>query len=366
MGLLCPDAIPKFLNLFDLDIAPRLLFYTYIPAIVLSVLIGSYVLIKDRFSLASKLLFGISISFTLWVVNIFFAWIGAYADQVMLSWVVTPIFEYLIFALSIYFTYVFISNGKDISFKSKLILCLFALPIFIALPTSLNIQYFDFSICEGNPSPAWYYYLYALEIVSVFWVIFICAKKYEKLDKKNRDRKKIIYFMAGMASFLALFVGSNLIGQITLIQEISFIGSLGLVIFIAFLAYLIVQYKAFDIKLLGAQALVIAIIALIGSQFFLIKNLANNVLNAVTMALVAIFGWWLVNSVRKEVEAKEMLEQKVQERTKELGQSKKVAEERAVELEKWYKLTIGRELRMAELKEKIKETEEKNDQKTGF
>jgi hypothetical protein len=37
-----------------------------------------------------------------------------------------------------------------------------------------------------------------------------------------------------------------------------------------------------------------------------------------------------------------------------------------VELEKWYKLTIGRELRMAELKEKIKETEEKNDQKTGF
>jgi hypothetical protein len=43
----------------------------------------------------------------------------------------------------------------------------------------------------------------------------------------------------------------------------------------------------------------------------------------------------------------------------ELEQSKKIAEERAAELEKWYKLTIGREVRMAELKEKIKEMEEK-------
>jgi hypothetical protein len=29
------------------------------------------------------------------------------------------------------------------------------------------------------------------------------------------------------------------------------------------------------------------------------------------------------------------------------------------DLEKWYKLTIGRELRMAELKDKIKELEDK-------
>jgi hypothetical protein len=272
----------------------------------------------------------------------------------MLSWVITPIFEYLIFAFSIYFAYVFIGDGKDIPFKSKLILFLFSLPILIALPTSFNIQYFDLSYCEGVPSPAWYYYLYALEIISVFLIIFICAKKYRKLKKNDPDKKKTIYFMIGMASFLALFVGSNLIGQITLIQEISFIGSIGLIIFIALLAYLIVRYKAFDIKLLGAQVLVIGIISLVGSQFFFIENNTSAALTGTTMALTALFGWWLVNSVKKEIKAKETLEQKVKERTKELEQSKKTAEERAAELERWYKLTIGRELRMAELKEKIK------------
>jgi C4-dicarboxylate-specific signal transduction histidine kinase len=99
------------------------------------------------------------------------------------------------------------------------------------------------------------------------------------------------------------------------------------------------------------------IIALVASQFSFIKNPTNIVLNAITLFLVALFGWWLVNSVEKEVEAKESLEEKVRERTKELEQSKKVAEERATELEKWYKLTIGRELRMAELKDKIKDLE---------
>jgi len=46
------------------------------------------------------------------------------------------------------------------------------------------------------------------------------------------------------------------------------------------------------------------------------------------------------------------LEERVKERTKEL-------QERIEELEKFHKLTVGRELKMAELKEKIKELEEK-------
>ena len=62
-----------------------------------------------------------------------------------------------------------------------------------------------------------------------------------------------------------------------------------------------------------------------------------------------------MNSVKKEIKAKEVLEQRVKERTKELERIKTISEERTMELEKWYKLTIGRELKMTELKEKIEE-----------
>jgi hypothetical protein len=49
----------------------------------------------------------------------------------------------------------------------------------------------------------------------------------------------------------------------------------------------------------------------------------------------------------------------VKERTKELAQANKGLLERQAEVEKWYKLTIGREMRMAELKDKIKDLENK-------
>lgn len=47
------------------------------------------------------------------------------------------------------------------------------------------------------------------------------------------------------------------------------------------------------------------------------------------------------------------LEEKVKERTKEIEKSKKEIEKKVFELEKWYNLTIGRELKMVELKKRI-------------
>jgi signal transduction histidine kinase len=79
-------------------------------------------------------------------------------------------------------------------------------------------------------------------------------------------------------------------------------------IFIAFLTYIIVQYKAFNIKLVAAQALVASLIILIGSQFFFIKSAINQILNGITLALSLGFGYLLVKSVKREIQAKEQVE----------------------------------------------------------
>jgi len=99
--------------------------------------------------------------------------------------------------------------------------------------------------------------------------------------------------------------------------------------------------------------------------FFMPSAVLQTIMASV-FAVFCVFGYMLINAITKEVNQKEILAGMVQESTKELRksnedleQSKKIAEERAAELEKWYNLTIGREVRMAELKEKIKEMEEK-------
>jgi signal transduction histidine kinase len=82
----------------------------------------------------------------------------------------------------------------------------------------------------------------------------------------------------------------------------------GMPIFMGFLAYLIVKYKAFNIKLLATQALVVALVVLIGSQFFFIVSNTNKILTGITLALAIGFGWVLIKSVKNEVQRKEELQ----------------------------------------------------------
>jgi len=60
-------------------------------------------------------------------------------------------------------------------------------------------------------------------------------------------------------------------------------------------------------------------------------------------------------------ELTQTLDQRIKERTQELEKSKEELQGRVDELERFHKLTIGRELKMAELKERIKELEEKSE-----
>jgi len=334
---------------------PQLLYFSHIPTAIIALILGIFVYFKNKNSLAGKILLFVSFFFFLWCVDDIILWLHDDSRVVTFFWSFINLVELLIFSGTLYFSYVFLEK-KDAPLRYKVLGLLLLLPMVLFLPTDINIAGFDNSLCEATQG--WLlYYFYSVEILFLLWSIVYLIKKI--ISSKGTEKKIAIYLSVGIFLFLPFFCAASLISTITGEWIYLQYGLFTMPIFIGFLVYLIVQYKAFEIKLLGAQALVVGIIALIASQFFFIKNLTNITLNAITMALVAVFGWWLVGSVKKEIETKETLEQKVQERTEELEQSKGVAEERAAELEKWYKLTIGRELRMAELKKKIGEMEEK-------
>lgn len=121
---------------------------------------------------------------------------------------------------------------------------------------------------------------------------------------------------------------------------------------IIILAFAISKYHLFETKSLLTELLVAAMgIVLFVLPFFMPTTLLK-IIAAGIFTVYCVVGFLLIKSTKKEVKAKEISEELVKQRTKELA-------ERNEELEKWYKLTIGREVRMAELKEKIKEMEEK-------
>ena len=143
----------------------------------------------------------------------------------------------------------------------------------------------------------------------------------------------------------------------------------GLVVFIfIFTALAILKYRLFEGRIILTELLVVIIAGISLAEALIFKDLWSRVLGLSVFGLFCLIGYLLTRSMHKEINAKESLEQKVNERTLELKQSNDKLvkafdelKEKQQELEKWYKLTIGREVRMAELKDKIKEMEEKKE-----
>lgn len=273
----------------------------------------------------AKLLLMITIFFSISIVNELMTWIAVDSWLVHFGWQVSAILHISIVLSVVYFVYVFINN-KQPPFLHKLIGFILLLPILVALPTELNMTSFDLIECQGYNGPIWYY-IYGLEILATLFAIFLCVKKY-RTSKDAVEKKRAMYLGFGTAFLLGLFVETNIAGDWTLIYEFNLFGPLGMALFIVFISYLIVKFHAFSIKLIGAQALVVALWIALGSTLF-IRTIENTrIVISVTLILFLVVGIFLVRSIKREVEQREHIEklamdlERANEKLKELDQLK--------------------------------------------
>jgi signal transduction histidine kinase len=304
--LLCPDAVPGFLGFFDISIAPTLLFYSYFPIVIISLLLSIFVLFKDRFSLQSKLLLLVTVNFSLWAMMAIITWTAAYAGAVHFSWQLISLFEISVFIFSVYFVAVFLYK-KDIDLKYKLLLILVGLPVIISLPTTLSASSFDFIECQSSNGYIWEY-IYLVEIVSIVAMIDLCFRKFRSLAKGDPFRKQIAILALGMFLFLGMFSITSILGDTTLVYEFNLIGPVGMVAFVALLSFMIVRYRTFNVQLIGAQALIGALVAIVFAALFVrkIENIRYVLIGSLVM--VVIVGASLIRGVRREIRLREELE----------------------------------------------------------
>lgn len=318
-NLTCSDANPNFLNILDLSTAPSLLFYAYIPVIILSLLIGVFVFKKDNFSLRSRTLLGLILIFVVFLVNEIILWTAASVDLINFSWSLLLILRSgFLFAL-IYFSFVF-TEEHDTSAVFKFVKILFLLPIILFTPTQYGVSLFNLTECEGVDGLLWDY-LYFIEILSILLFSFL-GVRYLLLyrHKKDAGDKKGYLLNFGIVILLLFFSFTEFFGEATKTYEITFIGPIGMLVFLGVLAFLIVKYKAFNIKLIGAQALVVALWFLVGSLLFVAISDTTRIIAGITLIFTTVAGYFLVRSVKKEVQQREEIA--------ELAEDLKVANEK--------------------------------------
>jgi signal transduction histidine kinase len=290
---------------------PPLIYYSHIPNIIIAVLLGLFILFNNRKSLPNRILFFTILAFETWVFFALIFWATNRADVVMFAWLMDILVEPLVYIGALYLLYVLIDK-KDISFRKKIFLGVLYLPIVIFLPTDLMLSGFNVTTCLANEGPLALYYTYAVEVIVGAWAILLCLRRYFSAGQKER-RKEILFLSVGTMLFLIAFAWGNIIGSFTENWQLGDYGLFGMPIFIGFLVYSIVKFRTFNIKLIAAQALVVALLAVVGSEFAFVQNSVNYWLVSISFALVAGGGFFLVRSVKREIEQREHIEQLAKE-----------------------------------------------------
>ena len=298
--------------LFSYDV-PALLYYAQIPATVISLLLSFYVFWNGKKFLLNRLLFLIAVLFSLWTFTTLIVWAGNDGGLMAFIWPFYNLILGFIAIFCIYFIYVFLEK-KDIPARLKVIFLSLLAPIILLAPTSLNISGFNITNCDAFDFEWLPLKLYgtSLGVLAMIWILFLLIRRYRTAE--SNFRKQIVLMGIGIELFLFSFFGmeftATYLTRMGLLpnSEIELYGLFGMVIFMIYISILMVQFKAFNMKLLATEALVFGLAVLIGSQFFFIKATTNFVLNGIGFLAAIILGQYLIKSVKKEIEQREHIE----------------------------------------------------------
>lgn len=291
---MCGDAIPGFLGMFDFTIAPKLLFYAYIPTILLSMVFATVSVYRDKFSKLSLSFFSTALFFSLWLANEIIQWTAVYHKAILDSWKISIVFESLFFA-SIIFLISYIV-GKS-SFLHKLKYINLALPIIsvFLINSELNILSYDQELCEGVPGHLWNVF-YGIQTLILILVGFIGIKKLNQESEKDSSYKKKVLF--GVSALFSVFLFINIISDATGVYTINIIIPVGMVICVVLFALTAVEYELFSFKFFRSEVLIYSSVALVGSLFFIPDDYSKNLILLSTLLALIILGK-IITSINK-------------------------------------------------------------------
>ncbi|MFM2339365.1 MAG: hypothetical protein RLZZ360_1 [Candidatus Parcubacteria bacterium] len=285
--------------IFSDNIWGNFIYYSHLFPSLAGLLIAIVVFLNARESKAAQALLFTNVMFASWSLIDLAIWASDRSDYIMFFWSSLVYFEFFIYVGSFYFAYSFYRN-KWPPLKYDLTVLILLLPLFLFSHTALNLTAFDFTNCwrEAFEGPLWHYYIYNVELLYAVLIIIAAART---VHKKIRKTGEILAVTFGIIFFLLSFSGGNIFGSLETDWQIGQIGLFGMPIFVFMLAYTIVRYEVFKLKILATEALMIGMLLLLISLFF-VRTIENSrVIAGITLLLFIVLGSLLIKSVRKEV-----------------------------------------------------------------
>lgn len=290
----------------------KLLLYSHIPTALVALLFGAYIFLRSKTKrLLGGTLFAVCILFAFWSFFDLISWFAFLGSgEMMFAWSVLDFLALLFFCFGYYFLYVFIKN-TDIPRWQLLTGIILISPIFVTTLLGLNLTLFDANICEAWENDSIIWYQYVAEGFVLLSCILLAITSYIR-TRNHKEREKIVLSSLGIILFLGFFFTAafsvSLLVNYDIVEyayNFGIYGLFGMPILLIFLGYLVVKHQVFNIKLIGAQAIIITLVLLDASQAFFSSSRAELMVNIFTILLVILFGSFLVRSVKQEIRSSE-------------------------------------------------------------
>jgi signal transduction histidine kinase len=320
--------------LFFASDLPILLYYSHIPVTILAIFVGLFLISNNPKGLANQGIFALTLLFAAWTLINLMAWTNIDSRILLVGWMMYEVVEASLALLTVYLVYVFV-YGKPAPAKLKAILLILLLPVLLFAHTNLNVSGFNISDCDafGFEGSLYHGYVTILSVLALIANTYLLVRGYSR-KKTKQERAIVIYFGLGIQLFLFTFFSVIwLAGYLTTIgvfedSDLEFYGLFGMAIFIVFIGVLMTKFRAFKVGMLAAQALLVSIVVLVGSQITIAESQTAAILGSITLVLTLVSGLLLNSSVKKEIAQKVELQkltgklEKANVRLKELDQLK--------------------------------------------
>ena len=322
-------------------------------------------------------------------------------------------FVALFFVPAYYFLVIYFpkkTEKRNFTFEIFLIIILFSFA-FLALTTDLIVKpkIDDEGIVRAHKGELALFY-FSFSGFLVLFYLYSFSKKYFTLSLK--EKKKIFWFLLGVLIYGIMNIAFNIIPRFFYEENpYSKLGHYSIIFVLIGGEIAIARYRLFNLRVIGSQIIVGLILSFLILNFFLypltpfldVEFWEHQWILKILLFLATLsVSYFLINSTIKETQQKEeleklnqklkemmkSLEKKVKERTKELEEAKTVLEikvkartreleelnkmleekvkqrtkelqDKVEELEKFQKIALGREWKIAQLKKEIEALKEK-------
>ncbi len=308
---------PEPTYLFFSSNLPGILYYSHIPATVVALLTGLFVFWNGRKFLLNQLLLIIAVCFSLWTLSNLIAWTNIHSNFILFIWSFFGLLSSLISIFCIYFIYVFLDK-KDITFRLKTVFLALLAPVLALAPTSFSLRGFNITRCDAFGFEVLPFELYytSLGVLAMVWILVLLVYRYRRAASELK--KQIVLMGIGIEFFLFSFFTMGFLGSyLTSIgilpdSELEMYGLFGMIVFMVYIGIFLVRFKTFNVGLIASQALVVALMVLIGSQLTFVRSTTNFILTLIALVLTAAIGTILIRSVKREIAQRELLEELTQ------------------------------------------------------